>query len=976
MNLSQGSLIGHYEVVGSLGAGGMGEVYRARDTKLKREVALKILPEHVSKNPDSLTRFEREAVVLAQLSHPNILSIHDFGNFDGIPVAVMELLEGRTLRQAIDESGVTVRRSLEIGAEVAEGLAAAHSKGIVHRDLKPENIFITEDEQIKILDFGLARVEPAVAETEKTKDSIPTETEPGVIKGTIGYMAPEQLRGQVVDGRSDIFSLGCILYEMLTGQRAFAKASVADTMTAILVENPPDFLSSGRQLPPEAERLTTHCLEKNPERRYQSAKDLAMHLRSLASSPDISVGLRHSGIRRLPWVWALTALIATLVAVAALWLFLGRKQPSPAPLRPSVAVLYFENNTGDASLDWLRSALTNMLITDLSQSPQIEVLGTDRLYQILKELGNLEEPTVSFESVQRLARRASVKTVVLGSFVRAGETFRLSTRIQDAESGRILATERVEGEGESSIFRMVDELTRRIQSALEVSDSGGKVARDIESVTTSSFEAYRYYNQANELHAQSKEREAIPLLEKAVELDPQFAMALAKLSVTHWNLGHVQESHDYARRALEHVDRLPARERYYIEGRYYSLDPGTVPKAVEAYETAIALYPDHMAARHNLGNLYMALGRYDDAITQYEALLKAGSSFAGTHTNLANVYAQTGQVDKGYAVLKDYVAEYPDSAAGNRDLASYLIRTGRVADSFSYLTQAEVLAPGDFENKLLEWSAHVLTGDLAAAQVTAEAVATSSEPLWRSRAMDMRATLALYQGRLEQASSLIEQATAFFPEPGLTRANLLLTHSNIELFAGNGQSALQLAEQAYASARGYPVETDILATAACAQALLGQTDDARSTFEDLRTRYQLLPSRIVVRADNFLLGTMALFEKQYDEAVTRLEEAWSTYPEGINTFEETHCYVTGLAYWETGRRDEAAHWFLRLHEHSNERLGNPIGYVRSLYYLGRYHLDRGDREQGRHYLRRFLDLWGDGTLDRPLVNEARSLLKT
>ena len=976
MKLSQGSVIGHYEVTGSLGAGGMGEVYRARDTKLKREVALKILPEHVSKNPDSLTRFEREAVVLAQLSHPNILAIHDFGNIDGVTLAVMELLEGRTLRQLIDEDGTSVRRALEISAEVADGLAAAHSKGIVHRDLKPENIFITEDEQVKILDFGLARVEPAIATTDEDPDSLPTETEPGVIKGTIGYMAPEQLRGRVVDGRSDIFSLGCILYEMLTGQRAFAKATVADTMTAILAENPPDFLESGRLVPPEAERVTTHCLDKDPDRRYQSARDLALHLRTLASNPGLSVARSWHRVRRLPRMWLPILASVLLAAGATIWFLMRPGSPTTPQTRPSVAVLYFENNTGDASLDWMRTALTNMLVTDLSQSPQIEVLGTDRLYQILKELGNLDEPTASFESVQLLARRSGIGTVVLGSFVRAGEMFRLSTRIQDASTGRILATERVEGVGESSIFKMVDELTRRIQSALEVPDSGAKMTRAIESVTTSSFEAYRYYSQAEALHAQSKEREAIPWLEKAIALDPTFAMALAKLSVAHWNLGHVQKSHDYALRALEHVDRLPARERYYIEGRYYSLDPETVPKAVEAYETAIALYPMHAAARHNLANLYMSLGRYDDAITQYEALRQAGSSFAGTFTNLANVYALTGAVDKGYEVLREFVTKHPDSAAGQRDLAAYLIHTGRARESFPHLKRAEVLAPGDLENKALEWSAHVLTGDLASAETSADAVATSPEPYWQSRALDMRATLEMYHGRLEPALQLIERAEALFPEPGLQRANLLLAHSSVELFEGNGQSALQLAEEAYRAARGYPVETDILAVAACAQALLGKKEEAQTTFEDLRTRYQVLPSRIVVRADNFILGTMALLEEQYGEAIARFEEAWATYPTGVNTFEETHCYVTGLAYWKAGRHDEAAEWFLRIEDHAGERVSNPLGYVRSLYFLGRYYIDKGEPDKGRRYLNRFLEFWGEGTLEPSLVASARSLVRS
>jgi tetratricopeptide (TPR) repeat protein len=255
-------------------------------------------------------------------------------------------------------------------------------------------------------------------------------------------------------------------------------------------------------------------------------------------------------------------------------------------------------------------------------------------------------------------------------------------------------------------------------------------------------------------------------------------------------------------------------------------------------------------------------------------------------------------------------------------------------------------------------------------------VATSSEPYWRSRALDMQSTLALYRGRLDDALKLLTEAENLFSEPNLTQANLLLGHSSIELLLGHGEKALELAERAYRSARGYPVETDILSNAALAQALLGRTDEVSGTFEDLRTRYQLLPSRIVTRSDNFLLGSIALLAKHYDEAVARFEEAWSTYPEGVDTSEETHCYVTALAYWESGRHDEAAQWFSKIQDHPNERLSNPIGYVRSLYYLGRYYTEKGDRTKGRAYLNRFVEHWGDGSLDPQFVAKARSLLGT
>jgi len=953
----------------------MGEVYRARDMKLRREVALKILPSHVSGNPDSLSRFEREAVTLAQLSHPNILSIHDFGTYGGVTVAVTELLEGETLRRHIDESPIPTRRCLEIGAEVAEGLAIAHSKGIIHRDLKPENIFVTNDNQIKILDFGLARMDSTAISESGGEGALPTETQPGLIKGTIGYMAPEQLRGLPVDARSDIFSLGCVLYEMLTGRRAFAKGTVADTMSAILTESPPDFVESGRQVPPEAERVTTRCLEKEPSRRFQSARDLAMHLRSLASVPQMSLrnGLRF-GPSLKPWGWMAAILAVVLIAVVGVIRF--RSTPAAQEqARPSVAVLYFENNTGEASLDWLRTALTNMLVTDLSQSPQIDVLGTDRLYQILKELDHLDEPTVSFDTVRQLARKAGVTTVVLGSFVKAGNTFRLSTRVQEAETGRILATEKVEGEGDSSLFAMVDELTRRIQSTLEVAGPNGAMEKGIESVTTSSVEALRLYVEGNDLHLRSKEKEAVSVLEKAVALDPEFAMALAKLSVVHWNMGQPDRAYDYAQRALQHADRLPDNEKYYIQGRFYSMNPETMDKAIQAYETSISLFPSHGSSRHNLANLYMELERFDDAITHFEVLRKAGSSFAPTYVNLANAYAATGKVDTGLEVMKEFLEKHPDSAAGHRDLAAYyFFQMGRDADALQELRVAEVLAPGDLQGKIQQFSVLLVSGDLPAAERVSEEMLSLGDPYWRSEGLATRATLALYRGNPELAERLLIEAANLFDRRSVLRARFLLAMAQTELMIGKSKPAIKAAGEAYEAGRGTPFETETLVMSALAHALDGNSEQATANFEEARTKYSSLPPRMIERQDNQILGTIALLSGDYREAIARFEVAWATLPPEVRKEKGGRLFETGLAFWLNGQPEEAVKWFRQLGESRAERLANPIGYVRSLYYLGEYHAQRGDVAKAREALSAYLGFWGQGSIDSGNLARARTLL--
>src|SRR5438034_1121301 len=289
MTIASGTHLGPYEIVGPIGAGGMGEVYRARDTRLGRDVAVKVLPHTFSADVDRLRRFEQEACAAGALNHPNILSIYDVGTHDGSPYVVSELLEGETLRQRIGGTALAQRRAIDYALGIVHGLAAAHEKGIVHRDLKPDNIFITKDGRVKILDFGIAKLTQPDGSLSQTE--IPTrrvDTDPGVVMGTVGYMSPEQVKGRPVDHRSDIFSFGAILYDMLSGRRAFHGESAAETMSAILKEDPPDLSGTNHNISPALERLVNHCLQKNPEERFHSASDLAFALEAISGTSVVS----------------------------------------------------------------------------------------------------------------------------------------------------------------------------------------------------------------------------------------------------------------------------------------------------------------------------------------------------------------------------------------------------------------------------------------------------------------------------------------------------------------------------------------------------------------------------------------------------------------------------------------------------------------------------------------------------------------
>lgn len=335
MRLAAGSKLDGYEILALLGTGGMGEVYRARDSQLKREVAIKVLPHFVSQDPDRLRRFEQEAQAAAALNHPNILAVHQFGSFEGAPYLVSELLEGGTLRQQLAHGSMPIRKAIDYGAQIAQGLAAAHEKGIVHRDLKPENLFVTKDGRVKILDFGLAKLTPARPAPNDLGTTVNLATDPGMVMGTVGYMSPEQVRGKTADHRADIFALGAILYEMLAGRRAFEKPTSTETMTAILNEDPVSISQAAPNAPPGLQRVVHRCLEKNPEQRFQSASDLAFALEALSESGSSAIHVvdSRSGSR---WVWM--AAVAGVVVLAALLIAWWRIPPA-VPVVESITQL-------------------------------------------------------------------------------------------------------------------------------------------------------------------------------------------------------------------------------------------------------------------------------------------------------------------------------------------------------------------------------------------------------------------------------------------------------------------------------------------------------------------------------------------------------------------------------------------------------------------------------------------------------------
>ena len=535
MALTPGTRLGAYEIVAPLGAGGMGEVYRARDRKLDRDVAVKVLPQSVAAHPDTLARFEREAKAVAALSHPNILSIFDFEAEAGITYAVMELLEGDTLRAKLDSGPIAQKQAADYALQVARGLSAAHAKGIVHRDLKPENLFVTKDGHLKILDFGLAkRVETLAAET-----SAPTRaghTEPGMIMGTAGYMSPEQVKGFPVDHRSDIFSLGTILYELLSGKRAFKRETNAETMAAILRDEPPELSESERNISPALDRIVKHCLEKDRDHRFQSARDIAFNL------------LEHSS-----------------PAVA------GSGRETAAPVSGAgfrVAVLPFKYSGGNADLSALAEALAGDIITGLSRFSYLKVIARSATSRFVNEAVN----------VRTASRELSARYVMEGNLRQAGGKLRLAVQLVDAASGAHLWAENYERAfSPEAVFELQDDLVPRIVSTC--GDRFGVLARSIsdevrggEPGQVGPYEALMRGFGYHQRLTPAEHAEAREALERAVERAPSNADCWAMLS---WIYSH------------EHAHG-------------FNVLPGSLERALAAARRAVDIAPSNQLAQQAL----------------------------------------------------------------------------------------------------------------------------------------------------------------------------------------------------------------------------------------------------------------------------------------------------------------------------------------------------------------------------------------
>jgi eukaryotic-like serine/threonine-protein kinase len=661
MPLSAGTRLGPYEILSPLGAGGMGEVYRARDSRLERDVAVKVLPQELVADAEALSRFEREAKAVAALSHPNILAIHDFGREGDIAYAVMELLEGATLRERMDPGPIPHRKAIDYALQIAQGLAAAHEKGIVHRDLKPQNVFVTQDGLVKIFDFGLVKRAGAAGSAETSNAPTTPGTRTGVILGTVGYMSPEQVRGLPADSRSDIFSLGVVLFEMLTGERAFRRDSDVESMMAILREDPLEG-SPGRALPPELEEIVAHCLEKMPEERFQSARDLAFALKVAEREGRApAAGRPDSGAR--PGSGAAPHLAQTSGT--------------------SIAVLPFRNLSAEKENEYFSDGVTEEIISALTKIEALRVASRTSAFAFKGK----------DEDVRRIGTALGVTSVLEGSVRQAGKRIRISAQLINVADGYHLWSERYDREM-LDVFEVQDEIARSIAEALKVrllpAEEAGLVSRG-----TSNVEAYNDYLKGRYYFNRREALEAIAEFERALGRDPGYTEAYTGLADSYCIYGFYggiptreasTKARDAAQKALElSPESAEVHVSLALVEHYFGWD---FEKEEAELRQAIRLAPKSAVPYSWLGLMLAFIGRNAEALELSTKATELEPFSANAQTNVGWVHHAGRRFDEAIAELRralhiDPNAPYPLWTIG----MTYML-AGRHAEAIASLEKA------------------------------------------------------------------------------------------------------------------------------------------------------------------------------------------------------------------------------------------------------------------------------------------------
>ena len=980
--LTSGSTFaGRYQVIEELGHGGMGRVYKVLDTDIKEKIALKVLRPEIALDKETVERFSNELKLARKISQRNVCRMFDLGRSEGTTFITMEFVPGEDLKSFIHRAKqLSTGTAISIAKQVCEGLEEAHRLGVIHRDLKPGNIMIDKDGDAKIMDFGIARSLSGRGITGA-----------GVLIGTPEYMSPEQVEGKDIDQRSDLYSLGVILYEMVTGRLPFAGETPLSVAHKHKYEAPEDPKKLNAQLPDELARVILKCLEKDADKRYQSAAELGAELgrieEGLPTTARLVAERKHATSREITLKFTPKKLIVpglVLLALMAIGITLLRvippKKSSLAPSvsgKPILAILYFENKSGDAGLDNWREALPELLITALSQSKYIRVVTNDEMYTILKRLGLADARKYSSEDIEKIASQTRATHVLRGSFMKAGESYIITAGLQKPDASEKSTPLQLEASGEKDIIVKVNELTRQIKEGLDL--TAAQLANDIEKeagkITTSSPEALKYYIEGRRYQLKTENDEAIAYLKKAVEIDPEFAMAYRALRVL---CGDTAEGRNFSKKAMELRANLPDNERLLIEAGSF-VRAENYAKAIEVFETLVKAYPDNMIGHNNLGGIYLIVGEVDKAIEHKELNQKILRTALSTQT-LANVYMAKGLYQQAEDVCRSYLHDVEDNAYVREYLLdSYLMR--RQFDLA--LKETDRLSVLDPSYKSQIGDVLLLKGDFTGAEKVYRQVYEKDHAGGRGclhNLADIRGkfkeALDMAQQGLEESKGNKERESRAYRELSGRLEKAGRYEEAYKAAVQSLQASAEFRKSLGESAPSYlpSQQKNELFWKGRILAEMKSFDEARRTAEELKSVIDKGINAKELRYYEYIFGLIEFGKRNYGRAAEFFASACAR--EGQVNFEGNALFFNALAraLFESGDLGKARQEYEKITLQTGGRLAYGDVYAKAFYMLGKIAERQGDKARARENYEKFLDLWKDADPGQAEVEDARKRL--